>query len=91
MFINRIKRNRQFLGILAGPLLFAITILLLHNLFGYKESIAIGTTIWMSCWWILRPVNISVTAFVPIAINATFDLIPMGQIISQYFSEIIIS
>lgn len=53
--------------------------------FGFKQAAALGTAVWMALWWILRPVNISVTAFVPIAVNALFDLVPMQQIISQYF------
>ncbi len=90
MSTDRIERRRQFLAILLGPTVFAALIIFLPNLFGFKESVALATTVWMALWWILRPVNIAVTAFLPIAINALFDLIPMEQVISQYFSEIIV-
>lgn len=42
----------------------------------------------MALWWIIRPVSIYVTAFVPIVVNAFFNLIPNSHVISQYFSEI---
>ena len=41
-------------------------------------------------WWITRPVDIAVTALLPIGINAIFDLVPANQIINQYFSEIVV-
>ena len=88
--MDHIKRRHQFLAVLLGPAVFAAIIIVLQDSFGHKESIAVATTVWMAVWWILRPVNISVTALLPIAVNATFDLIPMGQVISQYFSEIIV-
>ena len=51
---------------------------------------AIGIAVWMIYWWVARPVNITVTAFVPIVANALFDIVPMKNIIAQYFSESII-
>lgn len=42
----------------------------------------------MALWWIIRPVSIYVTAFVPIVVNAFFNLISNSHVISQYFSEI---
>lgn len=85
-----ISRRYQFLAVLAGPFAFVLALLGLQGLFAYKSSIAVATAIWMALWWILRPVSISVTALLPIAINALFDLIPMDKVISQYFSEIIV-
>ena len=49
-----------------------------------------GTIIWMGMWWISRPVDIAVTALLPIGINAIFNLVPANQIINQYFSEIVV-
>ncbi len=81
------KRIRK---ILIGPLAFAVMIFLLQNIFGFKAAVTVGLVVWMGLWWILRPVDIAVTSFLPIAINALFDLIPAGQVISQYFSEIVV-
>ena len=90
MYGSKRKRRLHSVAVLLGPLSFGLTILLLEWFFGFKAAAALGTTVWMALWWILRPVNISVTAFVPIGVNALFDLIPMQHVISQYFSEIIV-
>ena len=74
----------------SGPIAFLGAILLLQPAFGIKSATAIGLTIWMALWWIFRPVAISVTALLPIVVNATFDLIPNDQVISRYFSEIVV-
>ncbi len=77
-------------SLLAGPLICAILTLLLQNYFGFKSALALGTIIWMGMWWISRPVDIAVTALLPIGINAIFNLVPANQIINQYFSEIVV-
>lgn len=74
----------------AGPICFAVITYLLQDFFGFKCAMAIGTIVWMGLWWIARPVDIAVTAFLPIAINALFDLVPANKIINQYFSEIVV-
>lgn len=75
---------------LAGPLICALLTFMLQYCFGFKSALAIGTIIWMGLWWISRPVDIAVTALLPIGINAVFNLIPANQIINQYFSEIVV-
>lgn len=81
--------NRKFY-LLAGPLSCAALTFLLQYYFGFKSALTIGTIIWMGMWWITRPVDIAVTALLPIGINALFDLIPANQVINQYFSEIVV-
>ena len=82
--------ERRTVHLLAGPLAFIGIWYLLRAPFGIAQGAAIATACWMGLWWVLRPVHISVTAFLPIVINALLGLVPMGQIISQYFSEIVI-
>lgn len=36
------------------------------------------------------PVSPAVTAFVPTVVNALFGVLPMGGVISNYFSEIVV-
>ena len=50
----------------------------------------IGVAVWMIYWWVTRPVDITVTALLPAAINAIFNIVPMDDIISQYSSSSII-
>ena len=79
---------KNILEILAGPASFAFTAFALTGTFTPAQSFAIGTAVWMALWWILRPVSIYVTAFIPILVDSFFDLIPEGHVLSQYFSEI---
>lgn len=90
MYGAKRKRRMHSVAILLGPLTFLAVTVLLKGFFGFKAAAALGTMVWMVLWWILRPVNISVTSLLPIAVNALFNLTPMESIISQYFSEIIV-
>lgn len=90
MYGSKRKRRLHSVAVFIGPLSFGLTIILLQWFFGFKAAAALGTTVWMALWWILRPVNIAVTAFIPIGVNALFNLVPMPHITSQYFSEIIV-
>lgn len=76
--------------ILCGPILCALSIFLLSPTFSVKAAQAMGISIWMIYWWISRPVNITVTALVPVIANAILNVIPMAGIISRYSSESII-
>lgn len=82
--------NKRIRNIIIGPVVFVAMIFLLKEIFGFKAAVAMALTVWMGLWWILRPVDIAVTSFLPIAVNAIFDLIPAQQVISQYFSEIVV-
>ncbi len=77
-------------GMWLGPAAFAAAVSVLGSYFGFKAAAALGTVVWMGIWWIARPVHIAVTALLPIVINALLDLVPMGPIVSRYFSEIIV-
>ena len=75
---------KNILKILAGPASFAFTAFALTGTFTPAQSFAVGTAVWMALWWILRPVSIYVTAFIPILVDSFFDLIPEGHVLSQY-------
>lgn len=90
MYGKRRIRRYHFLAVLMGPSSFFLTLLLFQGFFGFSGAAAMGTMLWMVLWWILRPINISVTALLPIVIDGLFNLLPMEGIISQYFSEIIV-
>lgn len=81
----------QRLYIALGPLLFALVMALLPaSLFELGARVAVGAVVWMGFWWITVPVSPAVTAFVPIVVNALFGVLPMGGVISNYFSEIVV-
>ncbi len=83
-------RQKQLMAIFLGPLSMAFCMYILNPWFSYEGAAAVGTVVWMITWWILNPVDIYITALLPIPINAIFNLMPMNLIISHYFSEIVV-
>lgn len=75
-----------------GPVLFALCVFLLPTtVFDTLASrAAMGTVAWMAYWWVLAPVDYAVTGFLPIAINALFQITTMSSVIANYASETII-
>lgn len=82
--------DKRVRNIIIGPVAFAAVAFLLNGVFSFKAAVALALTVWMGLWWILRPVDIAVTSFLPIVINSLFNLIPAGHVITQYFSEIVV-
>ncbi len=76
--------------ILLGPIIFAICFFCLKPYLDTKGSYAISLLLWMIFWWITSPVHMTITALLPIIINAIFNIVPMQSIISQYSSSSII-
>lgn len=83
-------KKRRSLNVISGPLLFAVVFGVLDLVIPAKQAAAIAAIFWMGLWWVLRPVNIAVTALLPIPLNAFFGMVPMDGIISKYFSEIVV-
>ena len=76
--------------LLAGPLLFFGALLLPAQGFDFPAKAAVGCVLWMGLWWVTTPVGVAVTALIPVAVNALFQILPMGAVISNYFSEIVV-
>ena len=85
-------RVRRIILSLAGPVLFLLCYLFLPvSVFETKQACAaVGTVVWMALWWITGVVDFAVTAFLPIAINALFQITDMSAVISNYASETIL-
>lgn len=83
------KRN---IYLILGPALFAVCCFALpESVFGtFAGRAAIGTVAWMAFWWITAPVDYAVTGFLPIAVNALFQMTDMSAVISNYASETIL-
>ena len=78
--------------LLVGPALFAICYLFLPDAFFDTAASrgAIGTIAWMAYWWITGPVDFAVTGFMPLVLNAIFQMADMKLVISNYADEIIL-
>ena len=83
--------NRKTVLSLIGPLLFFLCYFFLPvEVFGSMQAnAAIGTVAWMAFWWVTGAVDFAVTGFLPIAVNAIFQITDMSSIIANYASETI--
>lgn len=81
----------RLIYLLSGPLSFMVCYWLIpYDMFGgAKANAAVGTVCWMSLWWLLGPVDLAVTAFIPIVLNAFFEMMSMTSLLSNYSSETI--
>ena len=55
----------------------------------YAVRGSLGLLIWMSWWWIAGPVHLAVTGFLPLAVLALFDFMPVGEILSSYAEQLV--
>lgn len=82
------RRVRDFC---IGPALFLLLSLFLpSSVFDtFASRAAVGTVAWMAYWWVTGPIDYAVTAFLPIALNALFQMTSMSSVIANYASETI--
>ena len=86
------KNKKRLVNLLVGPALFLLCYFLLpKSVFAEAASRgAIGTVAWMAFWWITAPVDLAVTALLPIGLNALFQMTDMAPVIANYASETIL-
>ncbi|MBO5371426.1 MAG: anion permease [Lachnospiraceae bacterium] len=86
------KINKKYFFVIMGPVLFVLCYLFVPEFVCPEASAraAIGTVAWMAWWWITGPVDFAVTAFLPIALNAVFQMVDMSAVIANYASETIL-
>jgi len=87
-----INNKKRLINLIIGPILLILcSVLLPRSIFeSYSSRVAIGTVAWMSYWWVTGPVDYAVTAFLPIALNALFQVTDMNSVIANYASETIL-
>ena len=84
------KPPRTIHHILAGPIIFLLLLILPIESMNYEVRCSIGLLLWMSWWWITRPVHLAVTGFLPLAVVSIFDFVPVARILPAYATELII-
>lgn len=84
--------QKRSINLIIGPLLFVLfSVLLPSSVFStFAARSAIGTVAWMAYWWVTGPIDYAVTAFLPIALNALFQMTDMSSVIANYASETIL-
>lgn len=87
-----LSNKSKLLHLLLGPALFMLCLLSLPaSVFETTESrAAIGTVLWMAFWWVMRPVDYAITAFLPMAVNAILPMTEMAPVIANYASETVL-
>jgi sodium-dependent dicarboxylate transporter 2/3/5 len=71
-------------------LVFLVLVLLPLPSIQYPVRASLGLLVWMSWWWIAQPVHLAVTGFLPLAVLAVFDFLPVGTILPAYAQELVI-
>ena len=86
------KSRKRIIHLVIGPLLFALLCVCLPDsvFTEFETRAAVGTIIWMAYWWVTGPIDYAVTAFLPIALNAIFQMTDMSSVISNYADETIL-
>lgn len=85
------QKTGRLIKLLLGPVLFIMCLFILpDSIFNFNARAAIGLIFWMGAWWVTLPVGPAVTAFLPIVVTALFNIAPVSNVISSYFSEIVI-
>lgn len=77
------------IGLILGPLLFALTLFVPVENFNHQAIVVIGLAAWMVCWWITEAVSISVTALLPLVIFPLFGVMSMNEVGANYGSSIV--
>ena len=86
------SNKTRLIHLLVGPALFLLCYFALPaSVFQTDISrAAIGTVLWMAYWWVTRPVDYAVTAFLPMAVNALLPMTEMAPVIANYASETVL-
>lgn len=76
----------KYLKIMAGPLLFFVTLML--PVFGPVEArIGFGILFWMVYWWVTAAVDMKVTCLVPIIVVAFYPFVGREDILKLYMHK----
>lgn len=84
------KGRARIAHIVIGPALYALSVGLLSAPLTREAAEAVGLLAWMVYWWVTRPVHMTVTAFLPMVMNAVFAYTDQATVVAQYFSESIL-
>ena len=75
---------------MAGPIVFALLLLMPLGGLPFETRGAMGLLVWMAWWWITRPVHLAVTGLLPLPVAAVFGLAPMGEVATSYSQDTIL-
>ncbi|WP_088339527.1 SLC13 family permease [Robiginitalea sediminis] len=79
----------KMIGLLAGPLLFLILMVLPGDLVSADGDRVLAVAAWMVLWWITEAVSISVTALLPLLLFPLLGVMDLPDVGANYGSPII--
>ncbi|MBU8906425.1 SLC13 family permease [Desertibacillus haloalkaliphilus] len=83
-------RPAQFVGLILGPLLFALT-MLFFTPEGLNDGAraVLATTLWVAVWWITEAIPIPATSLLPLILLPITQAVDGGEVASAYGDPII--
>ncbi|MFN3975190.1 MAG: SLC13 family permease [Dehalococcoidia bacterium] len=81
--------GRQSLGLVLGPTLFALTLLLAPEGLEWKPRAVAALTLWMATWWLAEALPLAATALLPLLMLPLMGVAPMETLASRYADPII--
>lgn len=80
----------QSIGLVLGPLLFALTILFFSpEGLSFEARAVLATTLWVAVWWITEAIPIPATSLLPIFLLPVTGALDSGTVTSAYGDDII--
>lgn len=87
---KRSYNKPQLIGLILGPLLFALILLFFQPDDLSKEGVAIlASTVWIATWWITEALPIPVTSLLPLVLFALTGGVEIKETASRYGDETI--
>ncbi|WP_062197706.1 SLC13 family permease [Massilibacterium senegalense] len=78
-------QNRQWIGLILGPLLFILTLFFFHPEGMTNEARGVlASTLWIATWWITEAIPIPVTSLLPIVLLPLTGALEIGSVTSAY-------
>ncbi|HDZ07939.1 SLC13 family permease [Pseudohongiella sp.] len=80
----------QSIGLVLGPLLFALTLLFFApEGLSFEARAVLATTLWVAVWWITEAIPIPATSLLPIFLLPVTGALDTGTVTSAYGDDII--
>lgn len=87
---NRSYKPAQLIGLIAGPVLFIMTLLFFDPEGLSKEGLAVlASTIWIAVWWMTEAIPIPITSLLPIILLPMTEGLDIGATTSAYGNDTI--
>ncbi len=78
------------IGLIIGPVLFALTISIPIEGLAFEAKIVFATALWMGTWWITEAIPIYATALLPLVLFPAFNVASLAQLSKSYADKIVL-